>query len=102
MENITVGEYIKKIRLKRKMTQAELEHVSGVVQTHISLIEQDKRPVSIIVMKKLSGALNIPVEIFLYVNFRCELGGLSEQDDNQLAKIFQEFDEKCVHLLKHV
>lgn len=57
-----LGDKIKKIRQKRKMSQEELAFESGLHRTYISDIERGTRNVSIRNIEKIAKALNVSLK----------------------------------------
>jgi len=53
---------IKEIRKKQKISQKDLHELSGVAQSEISLIENEKKTVTIETAKKIARALGFSVE----------------------------------------
>jgi transcriptional regulator with XRE-family HTH domain len=60
-----LGFALKYSRLKARIKQKELARLIGTSTSHLSLIESEKRPASMDLLVRASGALGIPVEIFL-------------------------------------
>ena len=63
MENLKVkiGQRIKKMRIKKGLSQEKLALLSDLDRTYIPSIENGKRNISITVLEKLSNALDISV-----------------------------------------
>lgn len=55
---LRISENIRIKRLKKKLTQEKLAELSGVTQKYISLIEKQKANPSIVIITKISEALN--------------------------------------------
>lgn len=64
MENITFGEYIKKKRLEKSIKQNILAEKVGITPSYLSLIERNKKSISIKRVKKISEVLNIKFSDF--------------------------------------
>lgn len=62
---IKFGTSIKKYRMKANLTQEKLSRKVGVQPTFLSALENDKKEPSITLIKKISSALNVPVELVL-------------------------------------
>ena len=63
MENLTFGEYLKKIRVENKISQRDLAAQIGVDFTYLSKIENNKMaPPSEETIKKIAQALNENVD----------------------------------------
>ncbi|MEB9895440.1 helix-turn-helix transcriptional regulator [Bacillus cereus] len=56
-----LGDIFRSIRLQKKLTQAELQRLSGVTQSTISDIEEGKRSPQLNTLEKLCDAMGIPV-----------------------------------------
>ena len=52
-------------RYKEDMTQAELAEKTGIPQSHISEMENGKRPITVKTAKILARALNTGYKVFL-------------------------------------
>lgn len=64
MQTITTGERLKELRIKQRMTQAELARRAGVQQSLVSMLEtgeRGKRPEFETVIK-LARALEVPLD----------------------------------------
>lgn len=57
-----VGENLKKVRLKKNLTQDELAHKCGFYRTYINLIETAKRTPSSFSLYRIASALQIKVD----------------------------------------
>ena len=65
---MSIGSRIREVRRRRGLSQGELAGLSGVQQSYISLIENDKRPnVSAIVVVDIARALQVSVDRLLDV-----------------------------------
>ena len=63
------GRRIKELRLERGITQEELSFRSGVSRSHIGMIEQGLRDISLNCIFKISRALHVPLnELFDFDN----------------------------------
>lgn len=56
-----LGENVRALRARRKLSQLELAVISGLTQGYISAIENESRAVSIDVMGQLAAAFEIPL-----------------------------------------
>lgn len=59
--NTKFAKRVKKIRLKRDLSQEALALLAGLDRTYISSIETGKRNVSLIVIQKIANALNVNI-----------------------------------------
>lgn len=60
-----LGFRIKSIRLKKKISQEKLAHLSDLDRTYIHSIEKGERNISIVTIEKISKALNIQIHELL-------------------------------------
>ncbi|WP_236634904.1 helix-turn-helix domain-containing protein [Alteribacter lacisalsi] len=61
-----VGKRIKKYRLRKGYSISRLAEESGIAKSYISFLERDQRKnPSVETLKKLSGVLNIPLELLM-------------------------------------
>lgn len=58
---VTIGQQIKRYRTQAEMTQAELAELIGITHSAISLIEADKRGVTIDKLRKICEALGCTI-----------------------------------------
>ena len=61
---IKVSELIKKLRLKKGISQEELSHLIQIDRKYDSLIERGDRNLSILMLKKIANGLEISLEDF--------------------------------------
>ena len=63
-----MGSKLRGLRENRELTQAQLAEMAGLEQSHISLIENDRRPrVGAVVVAKLARALDVSVDTLLEI-----------------------------------
>jgi len=60
-----IGQAIKTLRTKRRVTQKDLAERSGVSQGFLSLIEKGEREPDFELIEKIAGALKIPPQLVL-------------------------------------
>lgn len=96
MDNSTLGERIKKQRLKLRLTQEQLGEVSDVTSAYIGQIERNERTPSLKRLKKIAKQLNISVE-YLAVGTRTQ-SSLNEEILSELQGI----DEKQIALIAEI
>ena len=61
------GKYVKKYRLKSKLSQEKLGELTGLHRTYISDIERGLRSISLNNIDKLSKALNVEIyKLFIF------------------------------------
>lgn len=61
-----IGTSIIKIRKKKKMTQMELADKAGVSQSHISLVEKNKKKPSMKLLEDIAQVLEVPLAIMFW------------------------------------
>lgn len=83
------GEYIKKLRKEKKLSQEELGKRIGTGHSVISKYENGQIEPSIAVLNRIADALDIPREEFLYEVFNIELDRFLENDP-KAAVIFSQ------------
>jgi len=66
------GEKLKKIRFEKSLTQIELSRISGITNVQIARYENNTAKPSMIVLKKLSKALEMNVEKLAVDFFKTE------------------------------
>ena len=59
-----VGKRIRQFRKGRRLSQEELAFASGITQHYLSQVEQGKRNVSLITIRALANALEMPLSEF--------------------------------------
>ena len=55
----TLGQNIKRIRLKKRMSQGDICRAIGMDRSYMSAIEGGKVNVTLVVLEKLANALNV-------------------------------------------
>ena len=61
----TLGQNIKRIRLKKRMSQGDICRAIEMDRSYMSAIESGKKNVTIAVLEKLANALNVSVDELL-------------------------------------
>lgn len=59
------GKALRFYRRLKGMTQSELAELLGTTKQSISDLENDRKPISLIMAKKLSGIFNVPASRFI-------------------------------------
>ncbi len=78
-----LGLTIKKLRKNKELKQRNLSEIMGVSQGYLSLIEKGNKEPSLKMLKKIAGALNVPVSILFWIS-------LTEEDiDINKREIFK-------------
>lgn len=62
---MSIGNRIKKRRLELGLTQGRLAHALGVTPQHISVVEQDKRALSLSSLAKLAEELGVTIDFLV-------------------------------------
>lgn len=57
-----IGGRVRKIRREKSMAQADLAEVAGIAVPTLSRIENGTCAMSILMLKKLAGSLEVPIE----------------------------------------
>ena len=61
----TLGQNIKRIRLKKRMSQGDICRAIGMGRSYMSAIEGGKVNVTLVVLEKLANALDVSVDELL-------------------------------------
>ena len=61
----TLGQNIKRIRLKKRMSQGDICRAIDMDRSYMSAIESGKKNVTLIVLEKLANALDVSVDELL-------------------------------------
>ncbi|HXK58645.1 MAG TPA: helix-turn-helix transcriptional regulator [Acidobacteriota bacterium] len=72
---MNVGKKILKLRLQSKMSQREISNISGLAVSYLSRLENDRITPSIKTLRKISGALGVPLTALLDREPGCEAHG---------------------------
>ena len=59
-----IGKRLKEIRGERKLTQAQVSAKTGIDETHLSLLENNKRRVNVEMLEKLGPCYNLKLHEF--------------------------------------
>lgn len=65
MGEITPGRYLRGLRYREDLTQAELAGKLGITQNFLSDLENDKKPISRKMAEKLAGFFDISYKMFM-------------------------------------
>jgi transcriptional regulator with XRE-family HTH domain len=63
---IYLGKTIRKLRIDRGISQQDLARSADVTPSFLSLLENDHRRPSLIVLRRLATALNVPEEVVVW------------------------------------
>lgn len=90
-----IGSTIRKCRQIRGMTLESLAIEIGLSKSYLSLVETNKRELSLSYLKNIAVALNIPLPLLIYL--------ASEPEEiNEMNKKFKlKFDELIIKLIKN-
>jgi len=61
----TLGQNIKRIRLKKRMSQGDICRAIDIDRSYMSAIESGKKNVTLVVLEKLANALDVSVDELL-------------------------------------
>jgi len=82
------GEYLRALRVEKRLSLREVEHLSGVSNSYIGLIERGQRPIpGADILKKLAPVYDVPVRDLLNAAgyLKDEEISLSEEDEVDMA-----------------
>lgn len=83
---MNIGHAIQLARSKRKLSQAQLAERAKISVSYLSLLERSKRDPPLSTLKRVSGALGMPIEILFFLGAEgSELGALNRELAGQLA-----------------
>lgn len=71
-----LGERIKQYRKMRGLSQEELAEITNSSKNHIGYVENAKRTVSLIMLVRISNALNVSIEDLLFDSLKTVNSGL--------------------------
>lgn len=63
-----IGSIISSLRKKEGINQAKLAKMSGISQTYLSQIENNKKEPHLSSLKKISEALEVPLPVLLFLS----------------------------------
>ena len=84
---MNLGNAIRMCRVRRDLTQAELARRANMSVSYLSLIERDKRDVSVSTLRELAAGLEVPTGILFFL--AADSNELSGIDDDLAAKLAQ-------------
>lgn len=70
MEDIRIvfGKRVRELRQDQQLSQEKLAHIAGVDRTYIAQVENGKRNISLINIKKICDALDISLSLFFSID----------------------------------
>ena len=106
--NILIGNRLKEIRKRKKITQEALAEVVGVTAQHISNIENGKTKVSLETFIKITRTLDVSADMILVdclnvseVVYQEEIMSLLEDCSSEELKILTQFLESTKNILRN-
>lgn len=91
VNRMTLGEKIRQLRKRNKMTQGELAERIGTHESHIGRYEKDQSVPTSPVLKKISQVFNISVDYLLFDKEETSL--TAKIADKELLEQFEEVDK---------
>lgn len=76
---VFIGKSIKRFRSQRGLRQQELAEAAQLTPSFLSLVENDRRVPSLVVLRRIAKALDVPEEVLLWDSVAIP-DGLSETD----------------------
>lgn len=85
---IFLGKTIKRLRVERGISQRDLAQDADVTPSFLSLLENDHRRPSLMVLRRIAGALDVPEEVLIWDSVDLP-PGLPEEDRRmcEIAKV---------------
>lgn len=97
---VKFGSSIKKYRVKANLTQQKLSLKVGVQPTFLSAVENDKKEPSITLIRKISVALRVPLELVLLESFfHIDVPKKDKKISGAIKKLVSHYQESV--LIKH-
>jgi transcriptional regulator with XRE-family HTH domain len=87
---MNLGKAIKFFRVGRGMNQERLAQTAGISISHLCLMETGKRESTISTVKKVAGALGVPVTLLIYA-------ASTDKEKAALAALDPQICEKLSH-----
>ncbi|HVZ39394.1 MAG TPA: helix-turn-helix transcriptional regulator [Candidatus Kapabacteria bacterium] len=97
---MSLGQTIKSLRKRRRLSQTELAQESAISVTFLSLVENDRKHPSIETLRSISEALQVPYPVLVFLSLdetdipedkRAAFGLISGPVQDYIARVF--FDE---------
>ena len=82
---MNIGEAIRIVRNRRGLRQKELAERLGVSQSHLSLIENDRRQATMDFVERLAQQLDVPVQLLVFL--ACDTTPDNERYRDQLREL---------------
>jgi XRE family transcriptional regulator, regulator of sulfur utilization len=87
---MSVGKSIKLFRVHANMKQKELAHKLEINESYLSLLESEKKEPSLSLLRKIAGALDVPIAMFFWENNEQN----SENPLERLKSIIMQLDKE--------
>lgn len=90
---MNIGKAIKFCRVSKDISLEELQNLTNLSQSYLSLIENNKRKPTLDTIEKISNSLNVPIEILVYL-------ASDKRELNLSPDIVKLFDEHIINSIK--
>jgi transcriptional regulator with XRE-family HTH domain len=87
---MTIGENIKLLRKKAKLTQHELALRANISRSYLADIERNRYNPSVETIKDIAQALNVPISSIIDGTSETDLPNLTKKDERDIQKKLQE------------
>ena len=95
-----LGERIKQYRKMRGLSQEELAEITNSSKNHIGYVENAKRTVSLIMLVRISNALNVSIEDLLFDSLKTVNSGLEIRFNQVFSRCSAEKADILIDVLK--
>lgn len=95
-----LGERIKQYRKMRGLSQEELAEITNSSKNHIGYVETAKRSVSLVMLVRISNALNVSIEDLLFDSLKTVNSGLTVQINQVISRCSAEKASILFEILK--
>ena len=95
MENINMGERLRKLRKSKKLTQKQAADRIGIAISTLSGYEMEEKHPSYFILMKLARLYNVSVDYLIGMteNRTLDVSGLTEKEINSLSEIIEVLKE---------
>lgn len=87
---MSVGKSIKLFRVHANIKQKELAHKLGIKESYLSQLENEKKEPSLSLLKKIAGALDVPIAMFFWENNEQHIDNPIEQLKSLVMRLNKE------------
>ncbi|MCT2534469.1 helix-turn-helix domain-containing protein [Aquibacillus koreensis] len=95
-----VGERIRSLRKKQKLSQEELAHLAAIHPTYIGQLERGEKNVTIDTLEKITNALNISLEeLFRFSGLNKDVDGAIVQLNKHLSEFSDQDRETLLDMI---